>query len=416
MRFAIDIHLHSRYAYATSRDLNPENLYRWSALKGLGVVGTGDFTHPAWLAELREKLAPAELGLLGLKDPWRSEVEAELPGSCHGGRFLLTTEISSIYKKAGRSRKVHNLVALPDFAAVETLNRRLGAIGNLAGDGRPILKLDCRDLAAICLESCPEAILIPAHIWTPHFSALGARSGFDSLEECFEDMLPSVAAIESGLSADPAMVRRVRALARFAVVPNADAHSPQMLGREATCFDTELSFFAIRSALQRHGGLAGTLEMYPEEGKYHLDGHRKCGVRFTPEQTRAAAGRCPACGRQLTTGVVNRIGELADRPVAAAAAVAARDGYERLVPLPEVVGGALRVGARSKRVRRVCDALVAELGPELEILRHAAPGAIERCSDDRVAQGITRMRSGRVEITPGYDGEYGQVELFEADG
>ena len=408
MRFVIDIHLHSRYAYATSRELTPENLYWWSALKGIAVVGTGDYTHPRWLAELREKLEPAEPGLFRLREPWRREVENEIPSTGAPPRFALSTEISSIYKKGGRSRRVHNVVLMPGFAEVIGLNQRLAAIGNLASDGRPILRLDCRDLVEACLEVCPDSIVIPAHIWTPYFSALGARSGFDSLEECFEDMLPHVAAVESGLSADPAMVRRVSSLDRFPVVSNSDAHSPQTLGREATCFDTELSFFAIRTALAKDGeGMTGTLEMYPQEGKYHLDGHRKCGVCWTPAQTRAAGGVCPECGRKVTSGVVSRIEELADR----GAAAAEERRVEHLVPLVELISAAVGVGPRSKRVGAVYDELVGALGPELELLRTIPLADIERCSDDRVAAGIGRMRSGEVTITPGYDGEYGRVSL-----
>ena len=323
-------------------------------------------------------------------------------------------EISSIYKKGGRSRKVHTVVMLPDFATVEALNRHLAAIGNLAGDGRPILRLDCRDLVEICMEVCPEAVVIPAHIWTPHFSALGARSGFDSLEECYGDMLPQVLAIESGLSADPAMLRRVSALDAFAVVSNSDAHSPQTLGREATCFDTDMSYFTIRDALKsRDGkGLTGTLEMYPQEGKYHLDGHRKCGVRLTPDESRAADGLCPKCRRKVTMGVVHRIGELADRSPDKALA-AGRERFEHLIPLGEVIGAARGVGSKSKRVTAVYEGLLKSLGPELEVLRSQPLPEIERHSDSRVAEAIRRMRLGAVRITPGFDGEYGRVELFD---
>ena len=302
MRFVADVHLHSRHSRATSKELNPENLYRWSALKGVDVVGTADYTHPEWLAELKEKLEPAEDGLLRLRASIAAPVQAALPESCRGEvRFLLSVEISSIYKKNERTRKVHNVVILPGFDEVDELNRRLGAIGNLKSDGRPILGLDSRDLLEICLEVCADMLFIPAHIWTPHFAALGASSGFESLEECYEELLPHIPAVETGLSSDPPMNRRLSALDRFSVVSNSDAHSPRKLAREATCFDTELSYAAILSALRDRDPerFTGTLEFYPEEGKYHYDGHRKCGVCWTPEQTLAAEGLCPECGRKL---------------------------------------------------------------------------------------------------------------------
>ena len=306
MRFVADVHLHSRFSMATSRDLDLENLHLWSALKGVDVVGTGDYTHPEWLRELKRKLEPAEEGLLRLKKKWRHAVEAELPASCQRQvRFILSVEISSIYKKNSRTRKVHNVVLLPSFDCASRLNKRLGAIGNLKSDGRPILGLDSRDLLEICLDVCPEVIFIPAHIWTPHFAALGMRSGFDSLEECFEDLLPHILAVETGLSSHPPMNRRLSALDQFSLVSNSDAHSPRKLAREATCFDTELSYPAMRQALASDDPqqLTGTIEFFPEEGKYHHDGHRKCGVRLTPTQTLDAGGLCPQCGRQLTIGV-----------------------------------------------------------------------------------------------------------------
>ncbi|MCC7263429.1 MAG: UvrD-helicase domain-containing protein [Candidatus Latescibacteria bacterium] len=411
MRFVADIHLHSRYARATSRDLNPENLHRWSALKGITVVGTGDFTHPAWLAELQEQLEPAEEGLYRLKDTWRIPVEAQLPPSCLAEvRFVLSVEISSIYKKNGRTRKVHNVVVMPGFAEVEALNRRLGAIGNLKSDGRPILGLDSRDLLEICLEVCPEVLFIPAHIWTPHFAALGSASGFDSLEECYEDLLPHIPAVETGLSSDPPMNSRIAELDRFALVSNSDAHSPQKLAREGTCFDTDLSYSAMLAALRSRdpAQFTGTLEFYPEEGKYHCDGHRNCQVRWRPAQTLAAGGRCPVCGQQLTVGVLHRVELLADRPEGEGP----KRPCEYLIPLPEVIGSALGSGPASKRVQAVYQHLLASLGPELYILRHATPEAIAATGEHLVAEGVRRMRTGQVQIAAGYDGEYGVIQLF----
>ncbi len=412
-RFVADVHLHSRHSRATSKELNPENLHKWSALKGVDVVGTADFTHPEWLAELKEKLVPAEEGLYRLRGDLLEAVEEELPASCRGEvRFLLSVEISSIYKRHGRTRKVHNVVILPDFDAADRFNLRLGRIGNLKSDGRPILGLDSRDLLEICLEVCPEVLFIPAHIWTPHFAVLGASSGFDSMEECFDDLLPHIPAVETGLSSDPPMNGRLSQLDRFAVVSNSDAHSPRKLAREATCFDTELSYRGMLEALRDRdpSRFTGTIEFYPEEGKYHYDGHRKCGVCWKPEQTIAAAGLCPECGRKLTVGVLHRVEKLADRGEGEAAP---ERRFEYLIPLEEVIGSALGVGPKSKKVQGVYFALVEQIGPELEILRNADTAKIAQCSGQSlVAEGVRRMRSGKVAIAPGYDGEYGKIEVF----
>ena len=418
MRFVADVHLHSRHSRATSKELNPENLFKWSALKGVNVVGTADFTHPEWLAELKEKLEPAEEGLFRLKPEIAAPVEAELPATCRGEvRFLLSVEISSIYKKNDRTRKVHNVVILPDFAAADELNRRLGAIGNLKSDGRPILGLDSKDLLEICLEVCDHVLFIPAHIWTPHFAVLGSSSGFDSLEECFEELLPHIPAVETGLSSDPPMNRRLSALDRFAVVSNSDAHSPRKLAREATCFDTELSYPGILSALRERDPerFTGTIEFYPEEGKYHYDGHRKCGVCWQPKQTLAAEGLCPECGRKLTVGVLHRVEKLADRPEAAEEESERRPGFEYLIPLAEVISSSVGVGPTSKKVQTIYHALLAALGPELDVLRTVTPDEIAGCGQPIVAEGVRRMRAGQVHIEPGFDGEFGKIQVFSKE-
>lgn len=413
MDFILDIHLHSSHSRATSRDLTPENLHRWSALKGLTVVGTGDFTHPVWLEELKTKLEPAEEGLYRLKPAYRTPVEKDLPASCRGEvRFLLSVEISSIYKKHGRTRKVHNLVLMPDFTSVERLNRRLGEIGNLKSDGRPILGLDSRDLVEIALEACPETLFIPAHIWTPHFAMFGANSGFDSFEACFEDMMPHIFAVETGLSSDPPMNWRLSVLDNFAIVSNSDAHSPQKLAREATCFNTDLSYPAIRSALKDRdpARFTGTLEFYPEEGKYHCDGHRACGVQWRPAETRAAGGVCPVCGKPVTVGVLHRVEVLADRPEGVLPEVGRP--YEHLIPLTEVIGSAKGFGPMSQRVLETYHALLNALGPELKVLREVPVEEVLQCEEPLVAEGIRRMRAGEVEISPGFDGEYGRIRVF----
>ena len=416
MQFTIDVHLHSRFARATSRELNPSNLHKWSALKGVDVVGTGDYTHPEWFAELSEQLEPAEEGLYQLEPGRRAAVEQELPERCRRAvRFMLSVEISTIYKKGDKTRKIHHVVILPSLESVARLNRRLGAIGNLQSDGRPILGLDSRDLLEICLEADEKVLFIPAHIWTPHFAALGASSGFDSLEECYEDLLPHIFAVETGLSSDPPMNWRLSALDRYAIVSNSDAHSPQKLAREATCFDTECSYPGIYAALKDRdpARFLGTLEFYPEEGKYHYDGHRKCTVCYKPAQTLAAEGICPVCGRKLTVGVLHRVEKLADRPEGFRPEVA--PSYEYLIPLDEVIGAAVGVGPKSKKVRAVYDRLLVEVGTELEVLRRAGLEAIESCVGPLVAEGVRRMRCGEVDIYPGHDGEYGVISVFSEE-
>jgi uncharacterized protein (TIGR00375 family) len=413
MRFHADLHVHSKYSRATSRDLDLEHLAHWAARKGIGVVATGDFTHPAWCAELKAKLVPAEPGLFRLRDDIAKGVAATLPAACRNPvRFMLEVEISTIYKKGDKTRKVHHLIYAPDFATVDRINARLARIGNIASDGRPILGLDSRDLLEIALESDPGAYFIPAHIWTPWFAALGSQSGFDSIAECYGDLAGEIFAVETGLSSDPAMNWRVSFLDRFRLVSSSDAHSPGKLGREATAFDCELDYFAIRRALKTGAGFAGTVEFFPEEGKYHLDGHRKCNVRLTPRETLAAGGRCPACGQPVTIGVEHRVEVLADRhdaitPPATAGAVAS------LVPLPEVLSEIAASGPASKAVERSYDKVIGTLGPELFVLQEAPLEDVARAASPLLAEALTRLRKGEVIREAGYDGEYGVIRLFE---
>lgn len=404
-----DLHIHSRYSRATSKDCTPEFLELWARKKGIDLIGTGDFTHPAWREELREKLEPAEEGLYVLKEEYR------IPDGAPGGRprFVVTGEISSIYKKADRVRKVHSLLLLPGLEEADRLARRLELIGNIHSDGRPILGLDCRDLLEIMLDTCPEAVYVPAHIWTPHFSLLGAFSGFDRIEDCFEDLTPYVRALETGLSSDPPMNRRVSALDSYQLISNSDAHSPAKLGREATLFDTRLSFPDMARAVNRGEGLAGTLEFFPEEGKYHFDGHRKCGLCLEPGEAEKYGNICPVCGKKLTIGVLHRVEELADR----------EEGYrggqtrpfESLVPLPEVIAACTGAGAAGKRVRETYEHMLGALGAEFAILRQVPEEDIRRAAGPLIAEGISRLRAGLVERTPGFDGEYGRILLLDAD-
>ena len=325
---------------------------------------------------------------------------------------MLTVEISGIYKKTGRVRKVHNVICFPSFNAVEKARTRLEKIGNLNADGRPILGLDSRDLLEIALEADPEIILIPAHIWTPWFSVLGSKSGFDSIGECFGDLTKNIYAVETGLSSDPAMNRRLSSLDPFALVSFSDAHSPSKLGRECTVFDTDLSYRAIYKALAdgRNPGLAGTIEFFPEEGKYHVDGHRKCGVRFTPRETIRVKGLCPVCGRSLTVGVLSRVEKLADREETAARRRV--KPYTSLIPLREVIADALDCGPETQSVTKVYEQLIAEVGNEFSILLDAPIMDIARVGGDLAAEGIRRMRKGEVQINPGFDGAFGTIELF----
>ena len=401
-----DLHIHSRFSRATSRDGDAPHLDLWARYKGLGIVGTGDFTHPAWRAELREALVPAEEGLYRLREDLRlpAEVEAQTP------RFVVSGEISTIYKRGGRTRKVHHVLLLPGLDEAEALSQKLEAIGNLHSDGRPILGLDSHDLLEIVLETCPEAVYIPAHVWTPHFSLFGAFSGFDAVEECFGDLTPHVHALETGLSSDPPMNRRCSMLDRFQLVSNSDAHSPNKLGREANLLSCGRSYSALKRAIETGEGLEGTVEFFPEEGKYHFDGHRACGCCLEPGRAIELDNLCPVCGKRVTIGVAHRVEVLADRPEGAAPADSRP--FESLLPLPELLADVLGASAASKRVQAAYFGLLKRLGPEFRILRECAPEEMERAAGPAAAEALRRLRQGRVRRQPGYDGEYGRITLF----
>ena len=416
MKLVADLHLHSHYSRATSRDLTLQHLWKWAQLKGVQIVATGDIAHPGWLAEVREKLDPAEDGLFRLRPQFAEAMAPEVPASCRGTvRFLIGGEISNIYKKRDRTRKVHNIVFSPSFETTANLQAELEKIGNIRSDGRPILGLDSRDLLEIVLQADDRCHLIPAHIWTPWFSILGSRSGFDSVEECFADLTPHIFAVETGLSSDPPMNWRVSWLDRYTLISSSDAHSPPKLAREATAFDTELSYDALFDALAGRGadGYRGTIEFFPEEGKYHLDGHRKCGVCWEPETTIAHGGRCSACGKAVTVGVSHRTEELADRPHGARPDSAGP--FARLIPLPEALAEMMGAGPNSKRVQAEYFRLLERLGPELTILRDLPLEEIAAAGDALLAEGIRRMRAGEVRTQGGYDGEYGVIHLFDGE-
>jgi ATP-dependent DNA helicase UvrD/PcrA len=414
MRFTADLHVHSKYSRATSRDLDLEHLAAAARVKGVDLVATGDFTHPAWRAELGEKLVPAEPGLFRLASGIEERLAALHPGAASAApvRFMLSVEISTIYKKGERTRKIHHLIYAPDFAAVDRISARLARIGNIASDGRPILGLDSRDLLEIVLDSDPASYLVPAHIWTPWFAALGSQSGFDSITECYRDLASAIFAVETGLSSDPAMNWRLSALDRFRLVSNSDAHSPGKLGREATLFDGALDYGAIRHALETGEGYVGTVEFFPEEGKYHLDGHRACKARLHPAETLAHDGRCPVCGGKITIGVLHRIETLADRSEAEALPPPTAGEIASLVPLPEVLAELAGTGPASKAVAQGYDRLTAALGPELAILQSAPLEDIAHAHSSLLAEAIARMRRGEVIREAGYDGEYGVIRLF----
>lgn len=379
--------------------------------KGISIIGTGDFTHPGWRKELKENLVPAEDGLYKLKEDFVcQEVHSAGIGTAdHAPRFVISGEISSIYKKNGKTRKTHNVILLPGLEAADKMASRLEKIGNIHSDGRPILGLDSRDLLEIMLDVCPDGILIPAHIWTPHFSVLGAKSGFDSVEECFEDLAPYVHALETGLSSDPPMNWRISALDRYQLVSNSDAHSPSKLGREANLLDIEMSYEGLYKAVQEGKGLLGTIEFFPEEGKYHYDGHRKCGVCLSPKEAQKYDGICPVCGKKLTMGVDHRVEQLADREEGFVKTDAKI--FESLVPLPEIISACLGYSTASKKVQGCYEEMLHKLGSEFEILREIPIEDIAVQSGGSIAEAIRRIRSGEVQKIPGYDGEYGRITI-----
>lgn len=409
MKMIADLHIHSRFSMATSKEGTPENLDFWARKKGISLIGTGDFTHPVWREELKERLVSEGNGLYRLRDEYVKEESRKFPGE--GTRFVVSGEIGSIYKKNGKTRKVHNVILLPGLEAADAMAQRLEKIGNIHSDGRPILGLDSHDLLEMMLDVCPEGILIPAHIWTPHFSVLGAKSGFDSVEECFEELAPYIHALETGLSSDPAMNWRISKLDRYQLVSNSDAHSPSKLGREANLLDIDCSYEGLYRAIQTGEGLEGTVEFFPEEGKYHFDGHRKCGVSLSPVEAERLGGICPVCGKKLTMGVDHRVEQLADR----AEGFVKKDGkkYESLVPLPEVISTCMGYSAASKKVQGCFEQMIQTLGTEFDILRNVPSEDIKSCAGERIAEGIENVRTGNVKRIPGYDGEYGKIELFD---
>lgn len=403
MRIIADLHVHSGYSRATSKDMNLASMARWAALKGINVVGTGDFTHPAHFKAIKERLEPAESGLFKLKEtrPGKNNV-----------RFMLTAEVSNIFTQSGKTRKIHNLIFAPTVAAAERMNARFAGLGNIASDGRPIFGFSALDLLKIVMEADPSSMLVPAHAWTPWFSIFGSRSGFDSIEECFGDASRHIRAIETGLSSNPAMNRRLSMLDDVALISNSDAHSPSKLGREANVLDTEMNYEAITGAIKDRDKkrFLYTVEFFPEEGKYHSDGHRECGVMLTPEETKKNNGVCPVCGKGVTVGVLSRVEELADRP----------DGFilkdavpgVSLMPLQEILSEVFECGVNTQKVQREYIRLTTTVASEFVLLLDMSGKDLVKATGEKTALAIAKVRKGEIRIRPGFDGEFGKIRIF----
>lgn len=438
MRYIADFHIHSKYARATSSAMEPETLALWAGIKGIQILGTGDFTHPVWLKELQEKLEPAEKGLFKIKKLNKNnfsqtkiradrqitnfnEIINNKKSAIEKMRFILTAEIANIYFKDGKTRRMHNLIFAPSFEVAEKINFELSKIGNLHSDGRPILGLDSKELLKIVLNASERAILIPAHIWTPWFSIFGSKSGFDTIEECFDEYAKYIFSLETGLSSDPAMNWRLSALDGINLISNSDAHSPENIGREANIFEGEkIDYDLIMNALKKENSskkkqalkFISTIEFFPEEGKYHYNGHRLCGISMNPNETRKNKNICPVCGKFLTAGVLNRIDELADRtngvkPVGA-------KPFKNIIPLREIIAESVEVGKNSKMVQKEYLNLINQLGDEFSILLKVSIENIAQVSSWQIAEGVQKMREGKVNIIPGFDGEYGKIKIFNA--
>ena len=395
--FIADFHLHSKYSRATSKNMEIPTLAKWAKIKGVSMLGTGDFTHPLWFAELKSKLEEADQGVYSYEDI----------------SFMLTAEVSNIYFKSGRTRKVHNIIFAPNFKVVEEINKILGEHGSLSSDGRPILSLECDKMAKMLFAIEPDILIVPAHAWTPHFSIFGSNSGFDSPEECFEDQTQKILSLETGLSSDPAMNWRWSRLDRFCLTSNSDSHSPYKIGREANVFKDKINYKELMLILKTKDKtrFLYTLEFFPEEGKYHWDGHRACKTRLSPEEAMRVNNKCPACGKNVTIGVMHRLTGLADRKEGYL--LESSPPYKSVVPLAEIIGEALGVSPDSVTVEREYFQLIKNLGNEFSILLDIPDDELNNRCPPRIAKGIINMRKGSVRILPGYDGEYGKVNVFK---
>ncbi len=394
--FIADFHIHSKYSRATSKEMDLDHLVEWAKLKGISLLGSGDFTHHLWLQELKLQLKPAGNGLFAYR----------------GVHFMLTVEVSNIYSKGGRGRRVHNIIFAPDFETVDKINDELAGFGNLSADGRPMLGLDCVSLMEIVLGANPDCFVVPAHCWTPWYSLFGSNSGFDTIEECFEKYTKDIYALETGLSSDPAMNWRWSALDRFSLISNSDAHSPSRLGREANVFNCEMDYYAILNTLKKKDktNFLYTVEFFPQEGKYHYDGHRNCNILYSPAESKKQNNICPVCARPLTIGVMHRVEQLGDRPQGYVLENAIP--FKKLIPLNEIIAEVKGMGRASQSVEQEYRLLIQKLGSELDILINIPEEGLAKSCAPRVAQGILNVRGEKVQIIPGYDGVYGKIEVL----
>jgi len=410
MKFFADIEIHSKYARAVSPQMLLENLALWAVKKGLQVLGTGDFTHPSWFADIKNKLEPAELGLFKLKKQF---CDLKQPFDQQKTRFILSGEISCIYGKNGRTRRVHHLVYAPTIEAAGKINTKLSWVGKLASDGRPIIGIDSKELFKILLEADKDCALIPAHVWTPWFGVFGSKSGFDSLQECFDEFEPQIFAVETGLSSSPDMNWRIPFLDNKAIISSSDSHSLPRIGREATIFDCELSYFEMMAAMKtKDSRLAGTVEMFPEEGRYHYDGHAACKVSLSPEETKKNKGLCPKCGKPVTVGVMARVDELADKSRPQGFKPSWAKPFLSTVPFDEIIADALGVGKNTKGVWTQYEEIIKNTAPELFVLLELKESDLKVNLMPQIAEAIIRIRQGKVNLEPGYDGEYGKISIF----
>lgn len=414
MLFRADFHIHSHYSLATSKQLSPEYLDYWGRIKGLKVIGTGDFSHPAWTKELKQKITPREEGLFALKKNFTVPTEIPcLDKSDKAIRFILSAEISTIYKKNEKVRKVHNVILSPSFKIAEKIQKELQKNNfNITSDGRPILGMDCKDLLDLCLNISQDIFFIPAHIWTPWFSTLGSKSGFDTIEECFEDLTPYIYAVETGLSTDAPMNWMCPFLDKYTLLSNSDAHSPEKLGRNANLFNCELSYPAIIEAIKTANPktFLGTIDLFPQEGKYHYDGHRKCEICWNPLETLKHNNRCSVCGKPVTVGVMNRIAALSTRKD-----INKRPNkcpFDHIIPLKEILSEIHSVGPNSKKITKEYFSIITKFGTELDLLLTLPIPAIIKENHPTLAEAIKRMRAKSIHIKEGYDGEFGQITVF----
>jgi len=414
MKIIADLHIHSRFSLATSKNSDVENLYVAARKKGITLLRTGDFTHPGWFGELKNKIVQAEEGFYKLKNDIFFKTNKFLPESCRGvTRFVLTSEVCNIYKKWGRTRRIHSLILLPEMAVVEKLNRRLKRLGKTESDGRPVFTFDVVKILEMALDVSDRAMLIPAHIWTPWYSLFGSKSGFDSIEECFGDYSGYIFAAETGLSADPDMCRKISGLNRITLISNSDAHSPLKIGREANIFDTALCYDSIISAIKRGNPeeFTGTVEYYPEEGKYYADGHRNCNLSFLPAETHKNDGICPVCRKKITIGVLHRILELSDK----LKNILVKTSYFKTIPLLEILSEIYQLNPGSKTIMMHYDKLLEQFGPELYILNFIGIDELRNSGNYLLSEAIERMRKNEVNITPGFDGKYGSINIFSKE-